>query len=476
MRLLWHFVSSNIRYNKIELAISYGSSVLFTLLYWYFNSDSLEKESAGNGELFVSVAFYATLYAFFTQKKKTSVKYLLSLPLSKSQMLLNKSLADIIFFFPAIYIVMLGVYYTNLNIHFPLTFLTLVLIVFVGSLWMFDQEIEQPRLDNAKSNFLNRLIYVRKSTEFIFRSILVFYLIAVILLLKIDILFKEYLIIIFLGVSAFMKFQRSLYLMRDETLSYFRPKRDLFRVGWKLALLLGPVVLMQLKSIGLINPYGNQKIFSDIYYSNLEEVEKFYQENENWDVKGKDEFTPILAAIHLGDLKIVKYMLEHGAELNLYDKISRGTHKGKRALHLAIDSDNSNLVDFLLELERKKVPAGHFYQLAAPLKYASKKCDPEILKVILKYHPDINQVDENGHTALHNQAKANCYAGIVLLVEAGANVDIKDKSSNYAIDYVRDKKFAYYLNWKMKEPRKLEDTKKTRYLLKRDIASRLLGN
>ena len=346
MSILWHFVISNVRYNKIELAISYGSTVIFTLLYWYFSDDSQAKEGLSNGELFVSVAFYATLYAFFTQKKKTSVKYLLSLPISKTQILLSKSLADIVFFVPAIYIILLGIYHTQLNVHFPLALLTLIMVVFVGSLWMFDQEIEQPRLDNAKSSFINRLIYVRKSTDFIFLSILILYLLAAILLMKIDNLWKEYLMIIFLGLMAFVKFQKSLHLMRDETLSYFRPKRDLFRVGWKLALLLGPVIFMQLKSIGLINPYGSQKIFTDIYYSSLEEVKRYHEENNDWQIKGKNEFTPVLAAIHLGELEIVKYMLENGAMLDHYKKIEKGTHKGKRAIHLAIDSMNPKLVEY----------------------------------------------------------------------------------------------------------------------------------
>lgn len=475
MNIFLHFVTSNLRYNKIEVAISYGSTILFTLLYWYFNSDSTEQDAKGNGELFVSVAFYATLYAFFTQKKKTSVKYLLSLPISKSQILLHKSLADIVFFVPAIYMIMMGIHYTGVEVHFPLALIIIIMVVFIGSLWMFDQEIEQPRLDNAKSSFVNRLVYVRKSTEFIFVSILVLYLLVGIYILKVDTLLKEYLFIIFLSFTAFIKFQRSLNLLRDETLSYFKPKRDLLRVGWKLALLLGPLIYMQLKSIGIINPYGNDLIFTEIYYGDLEKVKKYHEKNNNWEVKGKESFTPILAAIHLGELDIVKYMLKNGAKLKHYEKFQKGRHKGKRPIQLAIDSGNAQLVDYLLKLEKKQVPTGHFYQLAAPLMYASKRCDPEIMKVLIKYNSNINQVDEKGRTPLHYQAKQRCFAGIVVLVEAGADVDIKDKNNNYAIDYIIDSKFAYYLNWKMKDPRELGKEKKTRHLLRRDIANELLG-
>ena len=98
------------------------------------------------------------------------------------------------------------------------------------------------------------------------------------------------------------------------------------------------------------------------------------------------------------------------------------------------------------------------------------------MKIILNYRPNVNQVDDKGRSALHHQAMSQCHTGIILLVENGANVDIKDKKNKYAIDYLKDKNFAHYLNWQMKEPRNLQESKKTRYLLKRDIASDLMGD
>jgi ankyrin repeat protein len=472
LRTLWHFISSNLRYNKIELAISYGGTIIFTLLYWYFNDG--KKKVQDNSELFISVAFYAILYVFFSNKRKTSVKYLISLPLSKSEILFYKIVGDFVFFVPAIYLLMMGAFYSNYNIHLPILFIGLVLAVFIGGLLMFDQEIEQPRLDNARSSFINRLVYVRKSTEFIFRSMLMIYLVTIVFILPIDLLWKEYIMLIFLGVTLFMKFQKSLLLMKDESLSYFKFKRDSLRVSWKLALLLGPVILMQLQAIGLINPYGDEEIFTDVYYGNVERVENYFDKERNWEVPGNDGFTPLLAAIHLGQVKIARYMIETGAKVKWDHVLTEGKYKGMTPLHLAIDSGSEHMVNYLLSLDKEQINLIVGKEKVSPLLFASTKCNPEVIKVLLNYKPTLNHTDSNGRTALHHQAKRKCYSGMILLVESGVNPDLKDKSQKMAIDYIKSSNFAHYLKWNMKEKVELHKKKKTRYLLKRNIASELI--
>lgn len=466
MNTLLYFIKSNLKYNKVELAISYGITIIFTLLYWYFtDGPEINEKSNGGAELFISIAIYAVLYVFFSQKRKTSIKYFLSLPLSKSEILLYKSFSDIVFFIPAIYFVMMGTYYLKLDIHFILLFISLLILSVVAGLWMFDQEIEQPRLDNAKSSFVNRLVYLRKSTEFIFRSILITYLLIIVIILPIDFIFKEYIFLIFLGVTLFMKFQKSLLLMKDESLSYFKVKRDVLRISWKLALLLGPVIVVQLKAIGIINPYGDQEIFNDIYYNDMKAVHEYFHEKKQWQLEGKDGYTPLLSAIHLGRLEIVKFMLATGAKL--FEENSKEKHN---PLVLAIDSGSAQMLEVLIKEDK------NYYEKNKDslFIYASKSCRPDIIDELIKHKPNLNYQDKNGRTVLHHQVLNKCYSGIIILVNAGVDVEIKDKKNKKAIEYGLNNNISYFLNSKSRQKVVLKKEDKRPYLLQRDIATKLL--
>lgn len=471
MKILLHFLISNIKYNKVELAISYGVTIIFTLLYNYFSKESqVLMKDLNAAELFISVAFYAVLYVFFSQKRKTSVKYFLSIPLSKAQVLFYKSTADIIFFVPSIYFIMLGTYFLNLENNFILLLISLILLSIIAALWMFDHEIEQPRLDNAKSSFINRLVYLRKSTEFVFRSILIGYLFVFVFVLPLDFIWKEYLFLIFLCVTLFMKFHKSLLLLKDESLSYFQSRRDLLRIGWKLALLIGPLIFMQLKKVGVINPYGNEQIFSYIYHEDIDSLHNYYHKHRNWDVKGKNNFTPLLTAIHLGKTEIASLILESGAKLNLKEKFKNGDYIGFGPIDLAIESQVPEMIDFVFK---------NGQNLDQNLKddsllYASKKCQPEIINEILKNGPNINKKDKKGKTSLHYQASNKCYSGIIMLVEAGIDVDILDNDNKAAIDYVEGNNIAYFLNKNMKKKVVIKKNKEDNYNLERDLASKLI--
>jgi hypothetical protein len=81
-------------------------------MFTYFKGDSEEYA----GDLLISTAFYALLYAFYSNKKKLNLKYVLSLPMSKSELLFTKSVSDLIFFVPAITLGFVGVYNTSAKV------------------------------------------------------------------------------------------------------------------------------------------------------------------------------------------------------------------------------------------------------------------------------------------------------------------------------------------------------------------------
>ncbi len=108
-----------------------------------------------------------------------------------------------------------------------------------------------------------------------------------------------------------------------------------------------------------------------------------------------------------GDLVGVKYLLKNGYKLtdNGYDK--------KRAIHLAVSSDNSKLVEFLLNNKSK-----------------------------------VTQLDSKGNTPLHYISKHTPLETVKLLIANGADINAinKDINSYYASDYQRSVFFNVLLS------------------------------
>ena len=98
--------------------------------------------------------------------------------------------------------------------------------------------------------------------------------------------------------------------------------------------------------------------------------------------------TPLLCAIRSGKISIIATLCEAGADLGAINVAGRG------ALHIAA-----------------AVPNGG-----------------PILKDILRLGPtlDVNALTEGGETALHVAAKSGCEASVSMLLEKGANVDLRD--------------------------------------------------
>ena len=182
---------------------------------------------------------------------------------------------------------------------------------------MFDTDIEQPRLENAKSSFLNRLIYVRKYTEMMFFGVFVIYVALAINMTPNSMAIKQYFIIILLSLALGFKFHRTLKLMKDESLSYFKPKRDLFKIGWKVGVFAIPAILFHLSGYQLPSKYGDNPLYSKIQYGkkiNLDKNLDFFIKNK----KDKSGFTPLSALILSERKDILEELLKKQIQITDY--------------------------------------------------------------------------------------------------------------------------------------------------------------
>jgi len=448
MRTFLHFLKSNIRYNKVELGISYFITFLVISLFEYFRNPKNAE-----GDLLISVAFYALLYAFYSNKKKYNIKYLLSLPLSKSQILIMKVTSDFIFFVPAMVLSLLGIIYSDFPFSPFLLLVVLFEMVIIVSLVMFDSDIEQPRLENARASFFNRLVYVRKAVDFGFLAIFVLFSALAIENFPLSLVLKQYFIILVLGVVIFLKYNKSLKLIRDESLSYFVFKREIKGMGIKFAVLCVPVLAALFASSLIKSPHAGNKLFALIEKGDLKKVESYLNKAKSSKEKittyPKGSFSAALVAIESGEVEILNKLISAGHTIDWSESITEGHKKGKFPIHLAIGSKNPEMVKTLIKINPNSVniitKSGN-----SPLMMATSQCAPEMMDALLTSKSiKMDVSNSEGQTALIISSKNNCSVAIVLLVNAGADIMHFDKDKKSAMDYSRYRKISYYMKRNM---------------------------
>ncbi|HNF57917.1 MAG TPA: ankyrin repeat domain-containing protein [Leptospiraceae bacterium] len=135
------------------------------------------------------------------------------------------------------------------------------------------------------------------------------------------------------------------------------------------------------------------------------------------DINKRDNFKlknpPILYAAQKGNVQVIELLHTHGANLN---SASEGKNKGNTALLIAAwDGHN------------------------------------ELVKYLLKNNVNINQVDNNGYTALIKACIKNNFSLIQLLIQHKANPFIKDRQNRMAISYLSDSNSEKFLKIYMEE-------------------------
>jgi len=134
--------------------------------------------------------------------------------------------------------------------------------------------------------------------------------------------------------------------------------------------------------------------------------------------------TPLRKAAFNGWLKVVAYLLEHGADINAGD-IS--------PLNQATLADNRAMVEFLLS-RGADVNSKSLGVEETPLHTAARKGFEAVVKVLLANKADVNAQNKGGWTPLMCAASANHPEIVKLLLAAGANPNIKGGNGETALN------------------------------------------
>ncbi|KAF3928770.1 Ankyrin-3 [Orbilia brochopaga] len=138
----------------------------------------------------------------------------------------------------------------------------------------------------------------------------------------------------------------------------------------------------------------------------------------------QNQYHPIYLAVFIADFAILDYFfVEKG-----YDVNAQHLERGDTPLHIAVMRQDLRVVKYLLQHGASTEFRNEFGESA--VHHAARswgtKANP-CLEYLLEVFPDgVNEVDSAGNTPLHTAAKDGCLEGVMVLLKKGARMDVRN--------------------------------------------------
>jgi len=156
---------------------------------------------------------------------------------------------------------------------------------------------------------------------------------------------------------------------------------------------------------------------------------------QNWiNEKSVQGYTPIHYASYRGNIEIIKYLVEYGADINVVNK------KGLNVMHLASQGDRPNSLVYFKEYHNINIELRDGLGSTA-LHWATYTSSNSSLQFLLSFEGiNVNAQDVEGYTPLHLSVMAKKPSIIKKLLQYNADRTIKDKKGRNPYDLANDKK------------------------------------
>jgi ankyrin repeat protein len=139
------------------------------------------------------------------------------------------------------------------------------------------------------------------------------------------------------------------------------------------------------------------------------------------------EQTPLSIASYMGHEKIVRLLLDKGADIKKVDRF------GSTALHMASLAGKDKIVALLLD--KGADMTARAYNGKIPMQLAFEGDHTNVVEVLIKQGVDIQKpIDQLNRTLLHKAATMGKIKVAGLLLEKGLKIDAKDKLERTALD------------------------------------------
>uniref|UniRef100_A0A8C2TPH6 Palmitoyltransferase n=1 Tax=Coturnix japonica TaxID=93934 RepID=A0A8C2TPH6_COTJA len=183
--------------------------------------------------------------------------------------------------------------------------------------------------------------------------------------------------------------------------------------------------------------------------NNRQELVKYYiSKGAVVDQLGGDlNSTPLHWAIRQGHLPMVILLLKCGADPSLIDG------EGFSSIHLAVLFQHVPIVAYLIS-KGQNVDTADFNGFTPLMLSAQRVMGPEPTRFLLKFNPSLNAVDNiERNTALHWAITSGNVSAVELLLEGGANMDIKNAKGETALDLAIQTQNRFMVYMLMEEER-----------------------
>lgn len=170
-----------------------------------------------------------------------------------------------------------------------------------------------------------------------------------------------------------------------------------------------------------------QKLIESSARGNLEEAKRLLNQKISANVKDSSGRTALMVAARGGHLDIIKLLIKHGAKIDINDK------SGQTALYEAMMFGG-------LESVRALIQVGENDEITVPQRYTWSDRDIDYLDPVLGPNTNrsvINHQDENGNTALMDATHYGDLEITRLLLQVGADIDLKDVNGRTAYDLAK---------------------------------------
>jgi len=417
-----HLVKYNLIFQKTRIAFLSVFVVFMVFVVDYFMDTRQEF-----GEAIMQYSSYV-LFVLFTGKMNAKnsqmfdIKHLLAMPLTKKEIIFSKSVADIVQISPVCISFLWGFHIKFPDYHLPMVIVIFILLMTVMNIIAFIKRIDFFRMQHSKSHFRNMFLFAHKYLELMI--VILFVAIAVGLVLAVfgkNNLMMEYSFAVLLIVAIFMSTMNALKMLKDETLSYFLYKRDIFRIGWKLVLLIGPGMMFHWAYKGKLQDNGFVNV-PDSLAEPLQKISNIESQRFMLSILTKDE----------------DYLKNY---LNEKKPIPWDTEvRGMYPVHAAVFGNQLELLSEMIKLRPEVVNKPGAEMNSTPLFVAMKQCHIEAADLLIQAGAKVDHKNKDGETALMYAAKFGCAGGVMQMIDAGANPFLKNKKNVSAYALIESKK------------------------------------
>jgi len=203
--------------------------------------------------------------------------------------------------------------------------------------------------------------------------------------------------------------------------------------------------------------YKDNILFSAVYLKKYDEVKGLITKKYNLDEIDSFNMTPLMIAIRNNDMEMVTLLAKGGAKTFTVINKKHKRYEGYDALDLAVKYGNIKILKFLIskgfDINRKSESLKLY---PYPIFLATLKCSARTLDFLISKGANVNLRDNNGNTPLHLSAKRGCFSVSVILGEAKADFNLKNKNKKTPYDIIRNKEHApsssYYFFKKSRQP------------------------